>query len=169
MRSSWLSSKEGEYDLTLTERKGFIREALLSGASLIPCFGFGETDIYKIEENAGQTVLKAQQWMKSKLGFTIPLFSGRFGPVPHRMKITVVVGEILRPPPLPEKFDVKSPEGQELLDDFHESYCRAVRAIWKRHKGKAGKNLRGTLKFGGESCNRLTTIVRDSRGSSAVQ
>jgi hypothetical protein len=36
----------GGIDLVLEKRKGFVREAIMSGASLVPVLAFGENDLY---------------------------------------------------------------------------------------------------------------------------
>lgn len=41
-------SKPGEYNILLERRKGFIRVALRSGASIVPTLLFGEPDVRNI-------------------------------------------------------------------------------------------------------------------------
>ena len=41
-----LDAHPGHNILTLNKRKGFIRLAITTGAYLVPCYGFGENDIY---------------------------------------------------------------------------------------------------------------------------
>lgn len=42
-----LDAHPGYHILTLKSRKGFIREALKSGASLVPAYSFGENDVFE--------------------------------------------------------------------------------------------------------------------------
>lgn len=41
-----LLAHPGSCDLVLKRRQGFVRIALLSGASLVPCLAFGENNLY---------------------------------------------------------------------------------------------------------------------------
>jgi len=36
----------GKHKLTLKNRKGFVKIALKSGADLVPCYGFGENELF---------------------------------------------------------------------------------------------------------------------------
>lgn len=42
-----LEAHPGHSTLTLAKRKGFVREALKTGAHLVPIYSFGENDIYE--------------------------------------------------------------------------------------------------------------------------
>ena len=42
-----LDAHPGRSTLTLAKRKGFVREALVTGAHLVPVYSFGENDVYK--------------------------------------------------------------------------------------------------------------------------
>ena len=42
-----LLAHPGACDLVLKRRQGFVRIALLSGASLVPCVSFGENNLYR--------------------------------------------------------------------------------------------------------------------------
>ncbi|EKX48735.1 hypothetical protein GUITHDRAFT_52406, partial [Guillardia theta CCMP2712] len=91
-----LKSSPGKIDLTLNARKGFVRQALLHSASLVPVIAFGETDVYGVLQN--QFFKKVQVRLQKWFGFAMPLFHGRgifnynFGLIPHRRPITVVLG-----------------------------------------------------------------------------
>jgi hypothetical protein len=81
-----------QVNLVLTKRKGFIKLALVSGASLVPCFSFGETLIYSHDvPNPNSWVARGQVYLKRALGWTIPMCRGRFGIwVPFRRPIVTV-------------------------------------------------------------------------------
>lgn len=86
--------------LVLQKRKGFVKLAIeIGNVSLVPTFGFGEADIYKIIKPAeGSFGYKFQQWMKRTFHFTLPFFSARgvfiydFGFLPYRTPINIVTG-----------------------------------------------------------------------------
>lgn len=71
----------------LNKRKGFVRIALQTGAKLVPVIGFGENDLFDVEQ-PGPMRLWLNRWTKTLFGFTLPnpqglgLFWGEKTPVP---------------------------------------------------------------------------------------
>ena len=72
-------------------------EFQLSRVSLVPCFAFGENDLYDQIDNPEGSLLKFLQKRLTKVfGFSMPLFRGRgvfnytFGILPRRRPITTV-------------------------------------------------------------------------------
>ncbi len=66
-------------------------------ADLVPVFSFGENDIYdQVENPEGSRLRTVQNWLKGKLGFSSPMFSGRgvfnysMGILPFRKPINTV-------------------------------------------------------------------------------
>jgi 2-acylglycerol O-acyltransferase 2 len=45
-----LAVKPGSITLVLAKRKGFVREAILAGACVVPCLSFGENELYAVSE-----------------------------------------------------------------------------------------------------------------------
>ena len=73
-----MDAHHGTAILTLAKRKGFVRLALKTGATLVPVFAFGENDIFDQVENPEGGVLRAfQKRVKSLIGITPPTFYGR--------------------------------------------------------------------------------------------
>ena len=138
-RESLISSKTS-IDLILNNRKGFIKLALQTGdVSLVPVFGFGESDCYRIFVTSDNSYMrKIQLWVKENCGFTIPLFYARgifnydVGLMPFRKPIHVVVGE---PIYVKEKF--ASPP-DELIEHYHTLYINALRKLFEDNKDKYG-------------------------------
>ena len=113
---------EGHTDLVLNHRRGFVREAILAGASLVPVIGFGETNLYTLygddddddDEDGGENgenggaVPAVQKFVRKHFGFALPLFAGRsiffrgLGVMPRRRPVVVVVGKPIPPPTLRE-------------------------------------------------------------------
>lgn len=87
-------------ELVLNKRKGFVKIAIeLGNVSLVPTFGFGEADIYRINKpKPGSFGEMFQSWMKRTFQFTVPFFSARgvfiydFGFLPYRNPINVCFG-----------------------------------------------------------------------------
>ncbi len=97
-----LLSKPGEIKLTLKRRHGFVKQALRGGASLVPVFSFGETNLYTtmpLEE--GSFFHKLQITFMNKFGFSTPIFSGRglfnysFGILPHRYVMYYLLNNVV--------------------------------------------------------------------------
>lgn len=65
-----LCSKPRSADLVLQRRQGFVKIALQSGASLVPCFSFGETDTFRtlneLPENS--SLRRAQRFLLKYTG-----------------------------------------------------------------------------------------------------
>ena len=138
-RESLISSKNS-IDLILNNRKGFIKLALQTGnVSLVPVFGFGESDCYRIFVTSDNSyVRKIQLWVTENCGFTIPLFYARgifnydVGLMPFRKPIHVVVGE---PIYVKEKF---SSPPDELIEHYHTLYINALKKLFEDNKDKYG-------------------------------
>ena len=93
-------------ELVLNKRKGFVKIAIeLGNVSLVPTFGFGEADIYRITKpKPGSFGEMFQSWMKRTFQFTVPFFSARgvfiydFGFLPYRNPINVCFGRPIHIP-----------------------------------------------------------------------
>lgn len=83
-----LLATTGRNELVLEKRRGFVKLALLTGASLVPVYSFGETDVFETVQLAeGSWMANLQLWLQKKLGFAIPLMFGRAltGGVGHKV------------------------------------------------------------------------------------
>lgn len=115
--------------LTLfTKNKGLFRFALQHGATLVPMFSFGETDIM-----GGLPLPSFQVWAQWKLGITYPqLPHGRLMlPIPKRVPLYIAVGAGITVHP------VVDPKPSEV-DALHATYYDALAALFDRHKAAAG-------------------------------
>lgn len=135
-----LMSSIGSVDLVLKRRKGFIRLALESGnVSLVPVFGFGETDCYNIVHTSENSFShKVQLWMKKNYGFTIPIFYARglfnydFGFLPFRTPITVLTGN-----PIYVEKKISNPT-PEQVDHYHDLYVEELKKLYYDNRHKYG-------------------------------
>jgi len=128
-----LQGDEETVELTLKNRKGFVRLALESGADLIPCFAFGEQHVFKLVNSPeGSKLRRFQEWAKSWLSFSPVLFTGRgifqyiFGLLPYRRPINVVIGS-------PLAVDKVENPTQEQVDETHAKYVEALRNLYNAH------------------------------------
>ncbi len=127
---------EGEHILHLKNRKGFVKIALQTGASLVPVCSGGENRLYSWKYvPEGSRLRKVQDWMREKLGFTIPNFIGRgifqydFGLISYRKTIDTVIGA----PISVEK--VEHPT-HEQVDALHSIYIQELTKLFDAYKDK---------------------------------
>jgi len=131
--SEALNSHPGTFDLTLKKRRGFIRVAIQTGASLVPVFGFGENDLYyTTEHEKGSLIRKAQEKLLKIFGFSLPLFRGRgifnydMGLLPHRRPLNVVIGSPIEVKKIDKPSDEEIGRVQEVymdhLQKLYDSY-----------------------------------------------
>ncbi|KAF9920592.1 diacylglycerol O-acyltransferase 1 [Linnemannia zychae] len=130
-----LAAKPGTIDLTLKKRLGFIKLALVNGASLVPTLAFGENDLYELySTDHNSKMYHFQEYMKNVLGWTVPMFNGRgifnyeFGLMPRRKPVAIVIGK----PIYVDK--VEGSPSSEQLEDLQKKYIDALLDIWERHK-----------------------------------
>eukprot|EP00455_Lapot_gusevi_P001403 TRINITY_DN1056_c0_g1_i1.p2 TRINITY_DN1056_c0_g1~~TRINITY_DN1056_c0_g1_i1.p2 ORF type:complete len:346 (-),score=128.21 TRINITY_DN1056_c0_g1_i1:68-1105(-) len=141
-----LDAHPKSYDLLLG-RSGFVRVALMNGASLVPVLSFGENDLYEQVENPrGSKLRRLQRWMQQKVGFSIPLFYGRgifnyrIGLLPRRVAINTVVGTPIDCP------KIENPS-KEQIAEYHHKYVEGVRDIWNSRKNKYALDRKATLRI----------------------
>lgn len=157
--------KPGQIDLVLSKRTGFVREAILAGASLVPCIAFGETDLYETFDVEDHWVARFQAMVKKVTGVAMPIFKGRsilfrdFGLMPVRRPIVVVVGSPIDPPKLDDerrknfkpKFDRATSrpldDDAELVLAMHKKYVESLQKLYSAHKESAW-NVPGQLRSG---------------------
>ncbi|KAG8465527.1 hypothetical protein KFE25_002834 [Diacronema lutheri] len=139
-----LLAEPGTISLVLAKRKGFVREAILGGAQLVPCLAFGESDLFEVSRPEAHTLrARAQQLVYRLTGVAMPFFNGRsfffkeVGLMPRRRPIVVVVGAPLAPAPGAASMRVRSPELSAAVDELHTRYVDALRALYVAHKDAA--------------------------------
>lgn len=135
--------------LVLRKRKGFVREALISGASLVPTVAFGENDLYTVMSfPSGHIIQRIQTFVLGKFGFSLPLFRGRsifchdFGLLPTRHPINIVLGAPIPVPavdaasfkPKWDTADNPLNEDAEVVDRMHARYLDELRVLAKKYK-----------------------------------
>ncbi|KAM9031901.1 2-acylglycerol O-acyltransferase 2 isoform X1 [Sarcophilus harrisii] len=131
-----LDARPGNYTLLLRNRKGFVRLALLHGASLLPIFSFGENELFdQIDNPHGSWLRWCQEKLQKVMGISLPLFHGRgifqynFGLLPYRRQITSIVGK-----PIKVKQNINP--SQEEVDRLHQQYMTELCNLFEAHKTK---------------------------------
>ncbi|VVC31910.1 Diacylglycerol acyltransferase [Cinara cedri] len=136
--SEAFKSYPGKYRIILKRRRGFVRVALKTGASLVPVFSFGETNLfgaYEAEPNSfWGKVMKSIKWKGDNV---IPigrgLFQYSFGIIPRRRPIVTVVG---KPIDLPK---IANPKDEDV-DKYHQIFTTELNNLFEEHKTKYAKN-----------------------------
>ncbi|VDM52241.1 unnamed protein product [Angiostrongylus costaricensis] len=133
-----LDAHPNMHKLTLLSRKAFVKEALRSGASLVPVYSFGENDVYdQVQNPKGSRVRRFQTWFKELTGISLPFFYGRglfqlnFGFMPHRRPINTVVGAPI------SVAKVIEPTVEEV-NRLHSRYCAALTELFEMNKTRFG-------------------------------
>ncbi|XKL69075.1 hypothetical protein PGB90_006844 [Kerria lacca] len=127
-----LRAVPGTCNIILQKRRGFVRVALKTGASLVPVFSFGENYVYNPIN--GRVLLWIQKKLRKILGYTLCLFNGRgffqysFGLLPHQRPIVTVVG---KPISVPENVTPT----MELIAEYHKKYVDALVSLFNEYKG----------------------------------
>ncbi|KAI9032956.1 diacylglycerol acyltransferase-domain-containing protein [Hyaloraphidium curvatum] len=145
-----LLSAPGTDDVVLAGRKrrGFVRLALESGAQLVPCYCFHNTDTYAT--NTG-LLYGLRKWLSHAHRVCIPFFWGRFfTPLPFNVQLTVAIGN---PVPWPAGYDDAAAEKrmaalrdkgekwrapEEMVEGYQVAYQEALKDLFERHKAAAG-------------------------------
>ncbi|EDO41259.1 predicted protein [Nematostella vectensis] len=133
-----LDAHPGSFKITLKERKGFVKIAMKTGASLVPVFSFGENELYsQVDNPRGSSIRQWQTKMKNLMGFAPPLFYGRgifqytYGILPHRRPINTVVGA-------PITVERNPQPSWEQVCELHKQYVTALCELFDKHKIKYG-------------------------------
>jgi len=133
-----LDAHQGNFNLILNKRKGFIKIALKRGADLVPVYSFGENDLFiQVGNPEGSWLRKFQTKMKNRLGFSPPVFHGRgifnytFGLLPFRKPIHTLVGS-----PIPVE-KVEHPTWEQI-DELHAKYKEALYELFEANKKNYG-------------------------------
>lgn len=163
-----LETKPGHADLVLSNRKGFVKMALRSGASLVPVFSFGENDIFGVYHN--NAAMSWQLKMQKKLGFAVPLFFGRaltggilhrvfgldIGVMPLRVPIHSIVGNPIHLQQTQEPTD-------EQIDNAHKEYVTELKRIYEEFKDQYAEDRAGALSTHAAGKEEALKILKNSK------
>jgi len=115
--------------LIIRKRKGFIKLALQTGAKIVPCYLFGNTQALHCWSDDKRRL----QWFSRKIKASITFFWGRFGlPIAYRTPILGVMGKHITVPKVEGKIDEK------LIDSIHTEFIERLEDIFEKHKHSYG-------------------------------
>lgn len=134
-------ARSNSMDVVCRCRKGFVRLAIETGASIVPVITFGENELMDVVDGNAGSVAWAIKKVFTLLYKTdnhkdIKLYQGRFGVpfiVPHRKPINVVLGD---PIEVEKQIDVL----EEYVTEIHERYMRGLEQVWDNWRDKFGVN-----------------------------
>lgn len=110
----------------VAKRRGFVRVAIETGASLVPAISFGENNLYKnveIKSPFWRNICKSLPMISNGRGF----LQYNFGLLPIRQPVATVIGA-----PIHVK-KVQNPS-RDLLDKYHETFCDKLIELFETHK-----------------------------------
>lgn len=121
--------------IVLKQRVGLIKLAIRTGADLVPCYLFGNTDLLGCW--AGEGIPQGRNILEKisrKVGFALIIIHGRFGlPIPRRVPVLGVMGK-----PIPT-YKLKCDEPtQEQIDSIQKLLLDEMQEIFERYKGLYG-------------------------------
>ncbi|KAK0656137.1 diacylglycerol acyltransferase-domain-containing protein [Cercophora newfieldiana] len=122
--------------LVLSQRKGFIKLAVRTGADLVPVLAFGENDLYdQVSPETHPGIRRMQMFILNTLKFTLPFLHGRgifnydVGLMPYRRPLNIVVGKPIYVAQARDG-DVDMAE----VDRLHGLYVDELKKMWDRYK-----------------------------------
>ena len=98
--------------------------------SLVPCYCFGETDLYRTSRFA----YGLRRWIVKRFGIAIPLAVGRrylLPWLPRRVKLVHCVGRPIPVPHIPEPTEA-------LVNEYHSRYIAGLKAVFHDNKVACG-------------------------------
>lgn len=128
------------YRFVVAKRRGFVRVALKTGASLVPTISFGENDVYKMIRIKPECLRRTlERLMKGQTDYVDYWYIGRgflqynFGMIPHRHSISTVIGA-------PIHLDKIIDPSEELIEKTHKEFCTRLNELFEAHKSKFVEN-----------------------------
>ncbi|ORY47015.1 diacylglycerol acyltransferase family protein [Rhizoclosmatium globosum] len=134
-----MDARPGTNVLSLQKRFGFVKIALQTGAPLVPVFAFGENDIWdQVDNGMGTYVRSFQELVKKIFGFSPVLVYGRFGILPYRRDINVVIGKPMIVP------KIQNPTHEDI-QKYHALYLQELQTLYDSRKDEFLPNRKEEL------------------------
>lgn len=122
------------YKFVVQKRRGFVRIALQTGASLVPAISFGENNLHRMANCKSKSSVADQNTPNFAL-----LCGGRgclqydYGLIPRRHPITTVIGA-------PIHLEKNANPSQENFDKVHDAFCTHLYELFETHKSTYMEN-----------------------------
>lgn len=125
-------SERDQERLFVHKRVGFIKTALHEGASLVPMYCFGHTQLFDIYPNhSNHWLARLSRWLR----FSIVFYQGPFwwfGAFPYRSPITIVIGK-------PIHVKKCANPSQEDITSLQRVFIEQLTSLFNKHKS----NIKG--------------------------
>jgi len=125
-------ARRGHHVAYALKRKGFIRLACIHGVDIIPCYCFGEADLY----STSRLLHGWRMWLVKKFGIAMPLAWGPSWVLPlkpSQLPLNIVMGD----PIVVNKSAGQEPTAAEV-EKVHATYIDALRNLFEKHKSEHG-------------------------------
>lgn len=122
--------------ILLKERVGLIKLAIRTGADLVPCYLFGNTEIMSCWAGEGIPGGRAalERFSRKVAGFALVLIFGRFGlPIPRRIPILGIKGK----PIVTAHLKCEEPT-KEQIQVIQDQLIKEMHELFERYKGLYG-------------------------------
>lgn len=118
-------SSPDEEIIYVRKRRGFIRIAIETGATLVPCYCFGHTQLFT-------TYPQRQSWLAEwsrRIRFSIVFFAGHsfLPPLPRRVPLFVVIGS-------PFQVNQCEAPSEDLIEETLQEYISQTVNLFNNHK-----------------------------------
>eukprot|EP00049_Salpingoeca_infusionum_P018162 m.356001 g.356001 ORF g.356001 m.356001 type:complete len:348 (+) comp17413_c0_seq1:211-1254(+) len=120
----------------ISRRRGFVKLALETGASLVPIFSFNENNTYHLFGLESQWVDTLKTKFQRIFGISLPLMKNI---LPRKCEITVVVGRAI---PVPH---IEAPSDEEV-EKYLDLYIAGLKDLYNSNKDKYNCKDKGELK-----------------------
>ena len=119
--------------VVLHKRKGFCRIALQTGCTLIPCYALGANDLFTRKFDHCSWAARLSHKLHVSLVVWTDAWGIPWGPVPHRVKMVVVLGK-----PIQVQQAIEKNPSKEQIEELHATFVKELKALYDRHKHRLG-------------------------------
>ncbi len=127
------TSKPGRHAIVFKDRRGLCKLSVETGAEMVPCYVFGGTDFFENLATNDYFGWLMKICRKFRIGIT--LFWGYFGlPIPYAPKVTMVMGDPIPVPVVPDDDEKKS----KAIDQLHATFIKEMQVLFDKYKTAAG-------------------------------
>ena len=127
-----LLTAENSHKIYLKHRKGFVSLALSHGVPIVPCYCFGENEVY----HTSDFFLEYRLWLQKKTKIALTIIWGRFWYAPW-FPVKVKMGIELGKPIEIKKLDKDAITAKDV-DDLHDKFVLEMTRLFERTKHKYG-------------------------------
>lgn len=131
-----LDARPGNIKIIVRQRMGFIKMAKTQGVPLVPCFSFGDHEVWDQADNPeGSRLRRFQEAAMKYLDVAFPLFHARgifqynYGILPRRRPLDFVVGT-------PIEVEKDTNPSSKDLENLRELYIKKLIELFNKHKEK---------------------------------